>query len=390
MKIHEYQAKELFRFQGIPVPRGRVAFTPDEAIAAARELGGTLFAVKAQVHAGGRGKGGGVKLAHSVDEVGPLAAAMLGRPLVTPQTGPAGVPVRKVLVEEGCPFERQLYAGIVLDRAAEQPVVMVSAEGGVEIEEVARQRPEAILKQHFDARRGLARDAARALAGRLGLAGASADEAAEILVKLAGVYLGRDCTLLEINPLVVTREGRVIAIDAKCNLDDNALFRHADLLDWRDRAEEDPREAQAADQGFSYVSLRGDIGCMVNGAGLAMATNDMITIAGGAPANFLDVGGAADPQRVTDAFRLLLEDASLRAVLVNIFGGIVRCDVIAQGIVAALHAVPLRVPLVVRLEGTNLEEGRRILRESGYPILEADGFLDAARKAVAAARGSVR
>ena len=390
MKIHEYQAKELFRSHGIPVPRGRVAFSPDEALAAARELGGNLFAVKAQVHAGGRGKGGGVKLAHAVDEVGPLAAAMLGRPLVTPQTGPAGVPVHKVLIEEGCPFQRQLYAGIVLDRAAEQPVVMVSAEGGVEIEEVARQRPEAICKQHFDARRGLAREDVRALAGRLDLSGAAADEAADILIKLASVFLECDCTLLEINPLVVTREGRVIALDAKCNLDDNALFRHEDLLAWRDRAEEDPREARAADQGFSYVSLSGDIGCMVNGAGLAMATNDMITLAGGTPANFLDVGGAADPQRVTDAFRLLLEDDSLRAVLVNIFGGIVRCDVIAQGIVAALQAVPLRVPLVVRLEGTNLEEGRRLLRECGQPIIEADGFLDAARKAVAAARGSAR
>jgi succinyl-CoA synthetase beta subunit len=390
MKIHEYQAKELFRLHGIPVPRGRVAFTPDEAMEVARELGGSLFAVKAQVHAGGRGKGGGVKLAHSVAEVGPLAAGMLGRPLVTPQTGPEGVPVHKILVEEGCPFDRQLYSGIVLDRAAELPVVMVSAEGGVEIEEVARERPAAILKQHFDSRRGLDAHAARALAERLGLEGAATGEAAGILTKLARIFLERDCSLLEINPLVVTREGRVLAIDAKCNLDDNALFRHEDLLAWRDRAEEDPREARAADHGFSYVSLHGDIGCMVNGAGLAMATNDMITLAGGAPANFLDVGGAADPQRVTDAFRLLLEDERMRAVLVNIFGGIVRCDVIAQGIVAALRTLPLRIPLVVRLEGTNLDEGRRILRESGHPILEADGFLDAAHQVVAAARGGAR
>jgi succinyl-CoA synthetase beta subunit len=390
MKIHEYQAKAIFRRHGIPVPRGHVAFNAGEAAEVARGLGGDLFAVKAQVHAGGRGKGGGVKLAHSVAEVESLAAEILARPLITPQTGPAGVKVRKLLIEEGCPFDRQLYAGVVLDRAAERPVLMLSAEGGVEIEEIARERPAAILKAHFDPRGGLDPAAARALAGRLGLTGRQAAEAADIFVKLARTFLERDCTLLEINPLVVTREGRVMAIDAKCTLDDNALCRHADLVEMRDREEEDPREARAADCGFSYVSLSGDIGCMVNGAGLAMATNDMITLAGGAPANFLDVGGAADPQRVTEAFALLLEDARMRAVLVNIFGGIVRCDVIAQGIVTALRTVPLRVPLVVRLEGTNLEEGRRLLRESGHPVIEADGFLDAARKAVAAAGGTAR
>jgi succinyl-CoA synthetase beta subunit len=389
MKIHEYQAKAIFRRHGIPVPRGHVAFTPAEAAEVARGLGGDLFAVKAQVHAGGRGKGGGVKLAHSVGEVESLAAAILGRPLVTPQTGPAGVRVRKLLIEEGCPFERQLYVGVVLDRAAERPVLMLSAEGGVEIEEVARERPAAIRMAHFDARAAVDFATAGEHAGELGLAGRAAEEAADVFVKLARAFLERDCTLLEINPLVVTREGRVMAIDAKCTLDDNALCRHPDLVEMRDREEEDPREARAADCGFSYVSLGGDIGCMVNGAGLAMATNDMITLAGGAPANFLDVGGAADPKRVTDAFALLLEDSRMRAVLVNIFGGIVRCDVIAQGIVAALRAVPLRVPLVVRLEGTNLEEGRRLLRDSGHRVIEADGFLDAARQAVAAAAGRV-
>jgi len=387
MKIHEYQAKEMFRAYDLPVPKGQVATDARAARAAAIEMGGELFAVKAQVHAGGRGKGGGVKLARGPDEVERTAAAILGRPLVTPQTGPAGVPVRQVWIEEGCPFERQLYVGIVLDRAAEQPVVMASAEGGVEIEETARKRPGAILKEHFDARRGLSGAAAARLARALGLGARAAGQTAKTIETLARIFVEQDCTLLEINPLVVTADERVIALDAKCTLDDNALFRHPALAALRDRAEEDPREAHAADCGFSYVSLSGDIGCMVNGAGLAMATNDIITLAGGAPANFLDVGGAADPARVTAAFRLVLEDERVRAVLVNIFGGIVRCDVIAGGILNALEEVRLQVPLVVRLEGTRVEEGRRMLRESGQRLIEADGFADAARKAVAAARG---
>jgi succinyl-CoA synthetase beta subunit len=389
MKIHEYQAKEIFRRHAIPVPRSSLAGSAAEAGAAARALGGTLFAVKAQVHAGGRGKGGGVRMAHSVAEVESAAAAILQNPLVTPQTGPAGVRVAHVLVEEGRPFDRQLYAGVVLDRAAEQPVLMVSAEGGVEIEVIAREKPDAILKVHFDPQTGLAPEAARQLAGRLGLTGHPADEASAILTALARIFLEQDCSLLEINPLVVTKDGHLLALDAKCTFDDNALFRHADHLELRDRGEEDPREAEAADYDFSYVSLDGDIGCMVNGAGLAMATNDIITIAGGRPANFLDVGGAADPERVTSAFRLLLRDPRLRAVLVNIFGGIVRCDVIAQGIITALKAVPLRVPLVVRLEGTNVDVAREMLRASGLAIIEASGFRDAAEKAVAAARGGV-
>ncbi len=390
MKIHEYQAKEIFRRSGIPVPRGRVAETAAEAAGAARELGGELFAVKAQVHAGGRGKGGGVKLAHDPGEVERVAGAILARPLVTPQTGPQGVTVKRLLIEEGCPFERQLYAGVVLDRAEEKPVLMVSREGGVEIEVVAREKPDAIVKQHFDARTGLDENAAAELASRLGLEGESAARGARILQGLAKAFLDLDCSLIEINPLVVTASGDVIAIDAKCNFDDNALFRHEDFHSLRDRGEEDAREAEAADYGFSYVSLDGDIGCMVNGAGLAMATNDIITLAGGTPANFLDVGGAADPERVTAAFKLLLGDERVRTVLVNIFGGIVRCDVIATGIVEALKVVPLTVPMVVRLEGTNVEEGRRILRESGHPLIEASGFSDAAEKAVAAAKGGAR
>lgn len=387
MKIHEYQAKDLFRSYGIPVPRGSVAANAAHARAAAERIGGDFFAVKAQVHAGGRGKGGGVKLARSVAEVEQRAAEILGRPLVTPQTGPGGVAVRRVLVEEGRPFERQLYAGIVLDRALERPVLMASAEGGVEIEEVARRDPGAIQRLHFDARATLPPEEAIALAGRLGLSGESERQAAGVFRMLARIFVSEDCSLLEINPLVVTKEGGVLALDAKCNLDDNALCRHTEHLSLRDREEEDPREAQAADYGFSYVTLEGDIGCMVNGAGLAMATNDIITLAGGAPANFLDVGGAADPERVTAAFRLLLGDTRVRAVLVNIFGGIVRCDVIAQGIVSALQSMTLTVPLVVRLEGTNVEIAREMLRASGLPLIEAADFGDAAARAVAAARG---
>jgi succinyl-CoA synthetase beta subunit len=387
MKVHEYQAKELFHRYGIPVPRGQVALTPQAARSAAESLGGELFAIKAQVHAGGRGKGGGVRLARGLGEVAPITEQILGSPLVTPQTGPGGVRVRRVLVEEGCAFERQLYLGIVLDRAAERPVLMASAEGGVEIEVIARERPEAILKVHFDARDGLALAVAQAAARSLGLAGDVAQQAASIMQSLARIFLTEDCTLIEINPLVVTQAGRVLALDAKCVFDDNALCRHADLVALRDRDEEDPREAEAADYGFSYVSLDGDIGCMVNGAGLAMATNDIITIAGGRPANFLDVGGAADPKRVTAAFRLLLSDARVRVVLVNIFGGIVHCDVIAQGIIAALQEVQLRVPLVVRLEGTNVEVARDMLRASGLAIIEAKDFRDAACKAVAAVPG---
>jgi succinyl-CoA synthetase beta subunit len=387
MKVHEYQAKELFHRYGIPVPRGVVALTPGEAHSAAESLGGGLFAIKAQVHAGGRGKGGGVRLARCLSDVAPITERILANPLVTPQTGHAGVRVRRVLVEEGCLFERQLYLGIVLDRAAERPVLMASAEGGVEIEVVAREKPDAILKVHFDARDGLAAEAAQAVANALGLAGDAAQQAAGIMQSLARIFLTEDCTLIEINPLVVTRTGRVLALDAKCVFDDNALCRHADLVALRDREQEDPREAEAADYGFSYVSLEGDIGCMVNGAGLAMATNDIITLAGGRPANFLDVGGAADPRRVTAAFRLLLSEARVRVVLVNIFGGIVRCDVIAQGIIAALQEVQLRVPLVVRLEGTNVEVARDLLRASGLPIIEAQDLRDAALKAVAAVPG---
>ncbi|MBP6875622.1 MAG: ADP-forming succinate--CoA ligase subunit beta [Candidatus Eisenbacteria bacterium] len=387
MKIHEYQAKELFHARGIPVPRGILARDPAEARRAAERLGGGRVAVKAQVHAGGRGKGGGVRLAGSPDEAERLAAEILSRPLVTPQTGPAGTPVRSVLIEEGCPFERQLYLGIVLDRAMERPVLMASAEGGMDIEEIARTKPDCIRKAHFSAGAGLSPDVATAVAAELGLAEPGRSAVAAVIVTLARTFLDLDCSLIEINPLVLTADGRAIALDAKCNFDDSGLARHEELNALRDREEEDPREAQAAEFGFSYVSLDGNIGCMVNGAGLAMATNDIIAIAGGAPSNFLDVGGAADPARVTAAFKLVLSDARTRAVLVNIFGGIVRCDVIAQGILQALREVELTVPLVVRLEGTNVEEARRMLRESGYSLIEASGFGDAALKAVEAARG---
>jgi succinyl-CoA synthetase beta subunit len=390
MKIHEYQAKEIFRAAGIPVPEGAVARSGAEAEAAAKKIGGSLFAVKAQVHAGGRGKGGGVKLAKSVSDVPRIADEILSKPLITAQTGSAGMKVRTLLVEEGCPFDAQFYVGIVLDRAKETPVIMTSREGGVEIELVAKERPDAIMKEHFDARKGLSQKGAAKVASTLGLTGVQAGEAAKIAIALAKLFVEKDCTLIEINPLVVAKKGQVLAIDAKINIDDNALFRHEDLAALRDRAEEDPREAEAADAGFSFVSLDGNIACMVNGAGLAMATNDIITYAGGSPANFLDVGGAADPERVTKAFRLLLSDTKVKAILVNIFGGIVKCDVIATGIVQALKAVKLTVPMVVRLEGTNVEQGRKILRESGQAVIEAVDFRDAAEKAVAAAKGGKR
>lgn len=387
MKIHEYQAKEIFREYGISVPEGGIASNADDAAAVAKELGGELFAVKAQVHAGGRGKGGGVKIVKSPDEAREAASAMLSKPLVTAQTGDAGIKVKKILVEKGCPFDSQFYVGVVLDRAEEKPVVMVSTEGGVEIEVVAKQNPDAIVKEHFDARAGLAANAAAALAEKLGLSGQAASEAAQTIGALAKIFVEKDCSLIEINPLVLTKEGHISAIDAKINFDDNALFRMEDVAALRDRSEEDEREAEAADEGFSFVALDGDIACMVNGAGLAMATNDIITYAGGTPANFLDVGGAADPERVTKAFKLLLADENVKTVLVNIFGGIVKCDVIASGIIEALKTVRMEVPMVVRLEGTNVDEGRKILRESGQDIIEAVDFKDAAEKAVVAAKG---
>jgi len=404
MKIHEYQAKEILRGFGVAVPKGKLVKSADEAVAAARELmterGGSADAraeaegrsmggkpvsvVKAQIHAGGRGKGGGVKLAKSPEQAGEIYTQMMGMQLVTHQTGPAGQKVRKVYVEEGCDIARELYLGVTLDRATGRNTFMASSEGGVEIEEVAAKHPEKILREGVDPVVGLAGFQARDLAFGLGLSGAAVSSFVKFATAMHKAYEATDASIVEINPLVVTKQGEVIALDAKINFDDNALFRHPDLAALRDPDEEDPREAQAKEHDLSYVGLEGNIGCMVNGAGLAMSTMDMIKLAGGQPANFLDVGGGADEQKVTAAFKLLLADPQVKAVLVNIFGGIMKCDVIAAGIIAAAKQVQLTVPLVVRLEGTNVEQGKALLKSSGLPIISADDLGDAARKAVAA------
>ena len=386
MKIHEYQAKEILRGHGVAVPRGILATTPNEAEVAARTLGGGTCVVKAQIHAGGRGKGGGVKLARSPEEARGHAQAMLGMMLKTPQTGPEGQRVRRVYVEQGCRIARELYLGMTLDREAGRVAVMASTEGGVDIEEVAAHHPEKILREWIDPLVGLAPFQARRLAFALGLAGDAVGAFVKLATGLYQAYLATDASLAEVNPLVVAVDGTVLALDAKLNFDDNALFRHRELATLRDPDEEDPKEAQAKEFDLAYISLTGNIGCMVNGAGLAMATMDVIQLAGGQPANFLDVGGGADEKKVTAAFKILLADPDVKAVLVNIFGGIMKCDVIANGIVAAARQVALRVPLVVRLEGTNVELGRQILSESGLSITSADDLGDAARKAVAAAK----
>jgi succinyl-CoA synthetase beta subunit len=387
MKIHEYQAKEILRRHGVAVPRGVLAATAGEAEAAARQLSGTTV-VKAQIHAGGRGKGGGVKLARTPEEARAHAQAMLGMMLRTPQTGPEGQRVRKVYVEEGCNIARELYLGLTLDRERGRLALMASTQGGVDIEEVAAHHPEKILREWIDPLVGLAAFQARRMAFGLGLSG----DAVSAFVRFAsGLYqacLATDASLVEVNPLVVTAAGAVLALDAKMNFDDNALFRHKDVSALRDPDEEDPKETQAKEHDLSYIALHGDIGCMVNGAGLAMATMDVIQLSGGQPANFLDVGGGADEKKVTAAFKILLADPDVKAVLVNIFGGIMKCDVIANGIVAAARQVELRIPLVVRLEGTNVELGKKILGDSGLAITPADDLGDAARKAVAAVRGA--
>jgi succinyl-CoA synthetase beta subunit len=387
MKIHEYQAKEILRRHGVAVPRGLLAASPEEAESAAGQLGGTTV-VKAQIHAGGRGKGGGVKLARSPAEARAHAQAMLGMMLKTPQTGPDGQRVRKVYVEEGCRIARELYLGLTLDRDAGRMALMASTEGGMDIEEVAAHQPEKILREWIDPLVGLAGFQARRVAFQLGLSG----DAVGAFVRFAqGLYqacLATDASLVEVNPLVVTAEGGILALDAKMNFDDNALFRHKDVAALRDVDEEDPKEAQAREHDLSYIALHGNIGCMVNGAGLAMATMDVIQLAGGQPANFLDVGGGADEAKVTNAFKILLSDPDVKGVLVNIFGGIMKCDVIANGIVAAARQVSIRIPLVVRLEGTNVELGKKILEESGLAITPADDLGDAARKAVAAVQGA--
>lgn len=387
MKIHEYQAKEILRKHGVPTLAGQIATTPDDARSAAEQVGTPVTVVKAQIHAGGRGKGGGVKLARTPDEAREAAARMLGNPLVTHQTGPAGQVVRKVYVEAGCDIAKEYYLGMLLDRGNSRLVVMASAEGGVEIEKVAAETPEKILKVWVDPAVGLQPYQARELAYGLALDGSTARHFHRFVTALYDCYLASDASLAEINPLVVTKQSEVIALDAKINVDDNALFRHADLADYRDPDEETPAEQQAHEVGINYVSLDGNIGCMVNGAGLAMATMDIIKLHGGEPANFLDVGGGASEEQVTAAFRLLVSDSKVKAILVNIFGGIMRCDVIAGGIIAAVKRLGLNDPLVVRLQGTKVEEGKRLLAESGLNIIPADTMTEAATKAVAAAKG---
>jgi succinyl-CoA synthetase beta subunit len=381
MKIHEYQAKAILAQYGVPVPRGEVARTPDEAEEAAKKIGGTMV-VKAQIHAGGRGKGGGVKVAQNAAEAVEIARKMLGMRLVTHQTGPEGRTVHRVLIEETLPIERELYLGIVLDRVLAKPVFMASAAGGMEIEEVAAKNPEAILKEPIEPGYGLAAFQARKLAFGMGLAASSVNDAAAAIMALARAYQSVDASLAEINPFVLTRQGKVCALDAKINLDDNALYRHKDLLELRDLNEEDPLEVEASRYGLNYIKLDGNVGCMVNGAGLAMATMDIIKYAGGSPANFLDAGGGASADQIKNAFRILLSDRNVRAVLINIFGGILRCDTLATGVVAAAHELKVRVPVVVRMEGTNVELGRKILTESGLNFTIAEGMKDAAEKVV--------
>jgi len=384
MKVHEYQGKEILARYGVAVPRSKVITEAAEAKAAAEELGGKVV-VKAQIHAGGRGKGGGVKLAGSPDEAVELAGQILGMTLVTKQTGPEGQLVRKVLIEEALPIDRELYLGIVLDRSEGFPVMMASKFGGMEIEEVAAENPDAILKAHFDPDVGLHPYLSRRLAFGLGLEGDAFKAGIKLMNALAKAYGDTDASLFEINPLVTTTDGRVIALDAKASFDDSAMFRHKDILEMRDIHEEEPLEVEASKFDLNYIKLDGNIGCMVNGAGLAMSTMDIIKHCGGEPANFLDVGGDASQERVAAAFRILLSDPSVQGVLVNIFGGIVRCDMVARGVVAAAKEVKLSIPLVVRLEGTNVEEGRRVLAESGIDLIVGDGMADAAEKVVAAA-----
>ena len=384
MKLHEFQAKARFRAVGLPTPTGIVATTVGEARAAYATLGGTLAVVKAQIHAGGRGKAGGVKLVRSADEAAAAAQALLGQPLITKQNGPDGTIVRKLLVEEGLPIEKEYYVALTLDRRLEMPVLMASAEGGTEIEEVAEKNPAAILRELVDPVQGLAEFRARRLVYGLGVPKTHARAFTAVLRKLAQAFLQDDASLVEVNPLVTTTDGRVICLDGKINLDDNALFRHKDLEGLRDEDEEDATEVRARKAGLSYVNLDGNIGCLVNGAGLAMATMDIIKLHGGEPANFLDVGGSASTEQVTTAFKIILEDPAVKGILVNIFGGIMRCDVVAQGVVDATKALGLQCPLVVRLHGTNMEQGRAILAGSGLKITPADNMKDAANKIVEA------
>ena len=388
MKIHEYQGKELLRQFGVPVPRGVAAFSVDEAIKAATSLGGPVWVVKAQIHAGGRGKGGGVKLARSMDEVRARASEILGMQLVTHQTGAGGQKVRRLLIEEGADIKKELYVGMVVDRATQKVALMASSEGGMDIEEVAAHTPEKIIKVFVDPVAGLTNAEADDVARKIGVPEASVTQARAVFQALYRCFWDTDASLAEINPLILTGDGRVIALDAKFNFDSNALFRHPEIVAMRDLDEEDPAEVEASKFDLSYIQLDGDIGCLVNGAGLAMATMDTIKLYGGSPANFLDVGGGATAEKVTEAFKLMLRNPGLKAILVNIFGGIMKCDTIATGVITACRAVNLNVPLVVRMKGTNEELGKKMLAESGLPIISADSMAEAAQKVVAAVKAA--
>ncbi len=387
MKIHEYQAKEILRKFNVPVPRGFVADNPSQVVGFAKELGSDVVVIKAQIHAGGRGKGGGVKLAKSPEEAKKIAGEILGMNLVTHQTGPEGKEVLKVLVEEGLPIKQELYIGVVIDRDTESVVVMASNEGGVEIEEVAERSPEKILKAFINPAVGMTGYQARALAFGIGLEGKEALSCASFLTKLYKAFEATDASLAEINPLIVTEDGRIIALDAKVNFDDNALYRHPDFIELRDVSEEDPLEVEASKHDLNYIKLDGEVGCMVNGAGLAMATMDLVKLAGSMPANFLDVGGTASVERVAAAFRILMSDQNVKAVLINIFGGIVRCDRVAGGVIEAMKQVKVDAPVVIRLRGTNSEEARKMLEESDFNFLVADGLAEVAEKVVQALKG---
>ena len=385
MKIHEYQAKEILRQFNVPVPKGIPCFSVEEAVAAAKTLATPVVVVKAQIHAGGRGKGGGVKVARSLEEVQQYASQILGMQLKTHQTGPGGQKVRRLLVEEGADIAKELYVGLVVDRVTQKVCVMASSEGGMDIEEVAAHTPEKIHKAYVDPQTGLSLAQASELAQKIGIPPAALDQAAEVFVNLYRAFWATDASLAEINPLILTGDQKVIALDAKFNFDSNALFRHPEIVAYRDLDEEDPAEIEASKFDLAYISLDGDIGCLVNGAGLAMATMDTIKLFGGEPANFLDVGGGATTEKVTEAFKIMLKNPNLKAILVNIFGGIMRCDVIATGVIEACKAVQLSVPLVVRMKGTNETLGRKMLAESGLPIISADTMEEAARSVVSAA-----
>ncbi|RQO60517.1 ADP-forming succinate--CoA ligase subunit beta [Paucibacter sp. KBW04] len=384
MKIHEYQAKEILRQFGVPVPRGHAAFTVQEAVEAAQKLGGPVWVVKAQIHAGGRGKGGGVKLGRSLEDVKKLSEEILGMQLITHQTGPEGQKVRRLYIEDGADINKELYVSLVTDRGTQKVAFIASSEGGMDIEEVAHSTPEKIITEMIDPLTGLTAEQSKKIAAAIGLTGASVDQAVDLFAKLYKCYMDTDASLVEINPLNCDSKGNLIALDAKFNFDANALFRHPEIVAYRDLDEEDPAEVEASKFDLAYISLDGNIGCLVNGAGLAMATMDTIKLFGGEPANFLDVGGGATAEKVTEAFKIMLKNPEVKGILVNIFGGIMKCDTIAEGVITACKAVNLSVPLVVRMKGTNEELGKKMLAESGLPIIAADSMAEAATKIVAA------